>query len=240
MKILRWSVVPAAAAVVALAAGCGSGSGSAATAGSSGTSGNPAPAAPPGNPGGVAKQVSDATGKATSVHISADVTQSGKHVVMNASMTRSGGLDGRFTVNGVPITMLITHGNAYIKVTSAFMKMAHLPSAACSLICGKYLKTSAGDARNLTSNTGWSSIVASQSKHEPKLTYAGPATVNGQAAWKMRAPGNTTAFVAAHGTRYPLRVIKGGNQIDFSHWNKATISPPPPAKQVVDASKLGG
>jgi hypothetical protein len=188
----------------------------------------------------VAKQVSDATRKATSVHISANVTQSGKHVVMNASLTRSGGLDGRFTVNGVPITMLITQGSAYIKVTSAFSKFAHLPSSACSLICGKYLKTSASEARSLTTNTGWSSIVASQPEHEPKLTYEGSATVNGKAAWKMRAPNNTTAFVAAKGTHYPLRVIKAGNRIDFTSWNSAKISPPPPAKQVVDASKLGG
>jgi hypothetical protein len=54
----------------------------------------------------------------------------------------------------------------------------------------------------------------------------------------MSVGGGGTVYVAAQGTPYPLRLVKGSNRVDFTQWNSATIPPLPPANQVIDLSKL--
>ena len=63
-------------------------------------------------------------------------------------------------------------------------------------------------------------------------------TVNGQRAWQMSVSSGGTAYVAARGTPYPLRMVQGPDRIDFTRWNSVVIPPLPPASQVVDLSQL--
>lgn len=243
MTLRRWPVAAAAVATMALAAGCG-GSGSGA-AGGSGTSAaaaasaRPRVSAPPAT-AALSKQVAAALRHATSTHVFADVRQGSKHVMMDASMNRSGGLSGRLTINNVPVTVLVTRGSAYIKITAAFLRYTRLPSAACASVCGKWVKTSAANASGITGDLGWSSLVSPSTHRLPRLSYQGPATVNGQPAWKLRSNRGSVAYVAATGRPYPLRLTQDGNRIDFTQWNRATVPPPPPPGRVVSPGRLGG
>jgi hypothetical protein len=235
-SILCWPAVPAAVATMVLAAGCGGGSGKpgAVTAAPA----SPSVSAPPGT-ATLVRQVESALRHATSTHISADLTQAGKHVVMTASLNRAGDMAAHVTVNNVSLTVLAMQGRDYIKVTPAFLKLAHLPSA-CSPNCGKYVGISARSTTDVTGGLNWSSLV-NPSHRAPRLTYEGIATVNGQPAWKLRWRHNgETIYVAARGTPYPLRLTKATGRIDFTQWNHATIPPPPPASQVVNPTQLGG
>jgi hypothetical protein len=238
MKAMRWPAGSAAIVAVLLVAGCsGGGSGTATTGGSSPAS-VAASAGPPPDAAALGKQMKSATAKATGVHILAAVTQDGANISMNMSMTRAGDLSGTMSANQVALTMLVTRGHAYIKVSSGLLKSQHLPTAACALVCGKYLEVPAGQAKGMLNGVDMSSLLGQVST--AKLTYVRTVTVNGQPAWQMRASDGSAVYVAAQGPPYPLRLTKGPSRADFTQWNSVTIPPPPPAGQIVDLSQLTG
>jgi hypothetical protein len=236
MKALRWPAGSAAVVAVLLVAGCSGGSSGTATTNGSSPAGVSASAGPPPDTAALPKQVRSAMKNATSFHITAALTQGGSEVSVNMSMTRSGDMSGTMSVNQTPVSMLVTRGDAYVKVTSGLLKSQHLPTAACTLMCGKYLKMPAGQAKDMLNGMDMSSFLGQVSV--PQLSYVRTVTVNGQPAWQMRASDGSTVYVAAHGPPYPLRVTKGPSRADFTQWNAVTIPPPPPASQVVDLSQL--
>ena len=227
MKIMRWWAMPVTAATMLMAA-CGGGS--------SGTSTSPAGSPP----AALAQQINSAVAKATGVHVAAVVSQGGGTVTMDLSLTRANDVYGQMSYKGAPFTVLVTHGHTYVKVTGAALKTLGLPSAACVLMCNKYLKMTAGQSKGMTGNLGWSSMVGGPSNTLPHLHYVRTTTVRGQPAWQLRAGRIGTVYVAAQGPSYPLRVVSpsGSNHIDYTQWNSVTIPPPPPASQVVDLSQL--
>lgn len=236
MKALRWLAGSATVVAVLLVAGCSGGSSGTATTGGSSPASAAASAGAPPDPAALGKQVKSATAKATGVHILAVVTQGGSKISMNMSMTRAGEMSGTMSANQVALAMLVTRGHAYVKVTSGLLKSQHLPSAACALVCGKYLELPAGQAKSMLNGTDMSSLLGQLSA--AKLTYVRTVTVDGQPAWQMRASDGSTVYVAAQGPPYPLRVTKGVSRADFTQWNAVTIPAPPPASQVVDLSQL--
>jgi hypothetical protein len=181
--------------------------------------------------------VNSAAGNASSVHLTATFVQGGSNGGLNVSLTRSNDLYGQITYNNRPVTVLVTQGHAYLKVTAAALTAMGLPSAACVLVCDKYLKMSAGQSKSILGGLGWSALVG-QSSSMPRLHYVRTVSMNGQPAWEMSVGGGGTVYVAAQGTPYPLRLVKGSNRVDFTQWNSATIPPLPPANQVIDLSKL--
>ena len=236
MKALRWLTGSAAVVAVLLVAGCsGGGSGTATTSGSSPASVSASAGAPP-DTATLRQQVKSAMAKATSVHVSAVVSQGGSKVSVNMGMTRSGDMSGTMSDNGTPVNVLVTQGHTYLKVSPGLLKSQHLPSAACALVCGKYLKMPNGQAKGMLNGLGMSSLLGRVSV--PKLSYVRTVTLNGQPAWQMRASDGSTVYVAAQGPPYPLRVTKGVSRADFTQWNAVTIPAPPPASQVVDISQL--
>jgi hypothetical protein len=236
MKALRWSAGSAAVVAVLLVAGCsGGGSGTAGSGGSS-SPGVSASAGPTPDAAALPKQVKSAMKNATSFHVSAVVTQGGSKVSADMSMARSGEMSGTMSAGQAPVSVLVTQGHAYLKVTSGLLKSQHLPTAACTLICGKYLKVPASQAKSMLNGMDMSSFLGQVSV--PRLSYVRTVTVNGQPAWQMRASDGSTVYVAAHGPPYPLRMTKGSSHADFTQWNAVTIPPPPPASQVVDLSEL--
>ena len=238
MKALRWLAGSAAVVAVLLVAGCSGGSSGTATTGGSSPAGAAASAGPPPDPAALGKQVRSATAKATSFHVLAVVTDGGSKISMNMSMTRSGEMSGTMSANKVAVTMLVTRGHSYIKISSGLLKSQHLPSAACALVCGKYLEVPAGQAKGMRNGLDMPSLLRQLSA--TSLTYVRTVTVNGRPAWQMRASDGSTVYVAAQGPPYPLRVTKGVSRADFTQWNAVTIPPPPPASQVVDLSQLTG
>ncbi|HEY6279657.1 MAG TPA: hypothetical protein VIX86_25390 [Streptosporangiaceae bacterium] len=241
MKFPSWSAAPVAAvATVLLVAACGPGSSSSATGTISASAGvsTPTAQAPVGKPpANLAKLVNSAVAKATSVHLAASVAQGGKQVSMSVSMTPSGGMYGQMSLGSAALVILVTQGHTYLKITKSALQSQGLPAAACVLMCGKYLELTHRQSRQTLAGTSWSSYLGT-SGSVPVLTYVTTVTVNGQPAWEMRGPGGETIDVAAQGPPYPLRITKGGNHLDFSQWNTATIPPPPPASEVVSLSQL--
>jgi hypothetical protein len=242
VKILRWWAAPAALVATTLVAACGTGSSGTASSPSSSSSTSaaasaPASAGPPPAAAALAKQVNSAAGNASSVHITAALAQAGNNASLNFSLTRSNDTYGQITSKNRPVTVLTTHGHTYLKVTAAALKAMGLPSAVCSLMCDKYLKMSGAQSQNFLSGLGWSDLVGSSSSL-PRLRYVRTVTVNGQPAWEMSVAGGGTIDVAAQGTPFPLRIVKGADHVDFTQWNSVTIPPPPPAKQVVDLGQL--
>jgi len=237
VKIVRWSALLVAAMLVA-ACGANSGASSSAPSSASVPAGSSVPAAAGSPPAGavLARQMNSAVAKATSVHIRAALSQGGNPVTTDLSLTRANDMYGQLVYKNAPLTVLVTQGHTYIKVTSATLKALGLPSAACVLMCNKYLKMTAGQSQRMTGGLGWSSTVGSLNSIL-SLHYAGPATVNGQPAWQMHA-GTGAIYVAAQGPAYPLRIVTASDRVDFTQWNSVTIPPPPPASQVVDISQL--
>jgi hypothetical protein len=222
-------LLPAVTLAALVAAGCG-GSGSA-------SPGATATAGPPPGAAALAKQVNAAVAKATSVHLSAHVLQGNTRAGLNLSMTRAGEMSGQISLNDAPVTILVTDGQTYLKLTAAALKAENLPSAACSLMCGKYLKLPASQAKSMLSGIGWSDFVG-HSTTPPNWSYVKTVTLNGQPAWQMRVPGQGIAYIAAQGQPYPLRLTQASNRADFTQWNSVTIPPPPAASQVVDLSQV--
>jgi hypothetical protein len=229
MTKIRWAAIPVLAMTLLGAAACGSGN--------SGASAAPPP------PKTLANEARTAMKQAHSVHVSGTFTDNGRRVGLNLSLTRSGDLSGQLSTNGAGFSVLSTGGSAYVKLTGAFLRYAHLPTAACSLVCGKYLKVPASQAGSLTGSLSMSSLLNDASKNPGNVHNAGTATVNGQRAWILKGSDGTTAYVAADGTHYLLRLVPPAakqGRLDFTQWNNVTIPPPPPSNQVVDLSKLTG
>ena len=243
MVVRRWAA-PTALVAMMLVAACGTRSSgttssSSSPAGASATASAMASVGPPPTAATLATQLKAALTSATSVHIASALSQGGSHVSLNASLTRSGDFYGQVTYQNRPVTVLATRGQTYAKISPAALATLHLPSSICVLMCDKYLKMSAGQAKGFTGQLGWSDFVGGPAKSvSPHMGHISPATVNGQPAWAMRVSGIGTFYVAAHGTPYLLRVAKGADRIDFTQWNSATIPPPPPADQVIDPSQL--
>ena len=236
MKAWRWPAGSAAVLAVLLVAGCSGGSSGTATTGGSSPASVSASAGAPPDSAALRQQVKTAMAKATSVHISAMVSQGGSKVSVNMSMTRSGDMSGTVSADQTPVNVLVTQGHTYLKVSPGLLKSQHLPSAACALVCGKYLKTPNGQAKGMLNGLDMPSLLRQMSA--TSLTYVRTVTVNGQPAWQMRASDGSTVYVAAQGPPYPLRVTKGVSRADFTQWNAVTIPAPPPASQVVDLSQL--
>jgi hypothetical protein len=225
----RVAALPAAIAISLAAAACGS------------TSGSSAVSAPP-SPAVLTSEAKAAVREAKSVHISGTVSQGGKTAGLNLSMTRAGGIWGQLSVGGAGVTVLSTHGSTYIKLTRAFVKYLGLPASACVLMCGKFLKATPAQSRSLVGDLSMPHLLGSLNSPGATYRYGGTATVNGQPAWVLHVSDGSTAYVAAHGKPYPLRLVAPHHhgQLNFTHWNAVTIPGPPPANQVVDLSQLQG
>ena len=182
---------------------------------------------------------------ASSVHISGTVRQ-GTHIEgLDLAVTRSGGIAGQISQAGKQITMLVTRGHTYVKVTPAFLQLAGLPASDCARLCGKYLITTT-QAAGLGSAT-MSALIghltrAITSTPARQVSYAGIMAVHGQPAWLLQGVRSGTAFIAARGKPFLLRLAGplGQGVVDFTQWDAVRIPGPPPASQVITPGQLGG
>ncbi len=178
---------------------------------------------------------------ARSVHVGGTIRQGGKTASVNLAITRSGELSGQISLNGAVITVLSTHGHAYLKLSPAFLRIAHLPASVCSRYCGKYLESPAVRSHvvfpgvNLASLTKFLATTPTRG-----FKYLGAVTTGGQPAWLLQDSHGNSVFIAARGKPYVLREVAppGGSSLNLTRWNGVRIPGPPPASQVVNLSQL--
>lgn len=228
MRSRHWLAGCAIAVSALLATGCGGG-------GAGSGSATPAPSS-------LGTSMLTAIRQASSVHLSAVVSQGSQHITLDLSMSKTGGAAGTVAMGAAPFSILTTGGKTYLKLSASSLEFMHLPTSVCATFCTKWLLVPSGEAKSM--DFSWASFVGSLSHGNPGQggTVTGAATVKGQRAWVLKANDGSRIYVAASGPAYPLRVVAPGTQghLDFTQWNSVTIPPPPPASKVVDISKLGG
>ena len=191
------------------------------------------------------REMSTAVRTASSVHISGTIQQGGKTVGVNLGITRSGEFSGQITEYGAVFTVLATHGHSYLKLSAAFLRIAHLPATACSTFCGRYLEYPKAQSQQLVSGLSMASMTRSVgSTPAGKVKYLGAVTVGaGQPAWLLQDSHGNSLYVAAHGKPYLVREVAappGEGSVNLTRWNAVRIPGPPPASQVVTLSQLMG
>jgi pimeloyl-ACP methyl ester carboxylesterase len=195
------------------------------------------PAVPPA-PASLSRQVKTALAAATSVHIAAALTGSSTDIKMDMNVAGQNNMYGTLTVNNTPFTVLGAGGSTYLRATAAVLAKLKLPAARCPVVCGDYLKIASASALGLPGPGPWS-LVGALKQDVGQAGSVTAATLNGLPCWKVKIPGGT-AYVAAQGPAFPLRVIEGGNSIDFSQWDGAAVPPPPPSSLIISQNQLRG
>jgi hypothetical protein len=174
---------------------------------------------------------------AKSVHIAGQLNSD----TLDMTTTRAGELSGTSGHNGVEFTVLVVNSKSYIKVTKTFLSLAKAPAAACAKFCGKWVQAPPSTTSQLTSGLSMSQLVdgifakvptKQEGSKELKSTE-----FRGQPAWSVEHDG-TTVFIARHGKPYLLGYTKGGQGLNFSDWNTATVPGVPAPDQVVQISQL--
>jgi hypothetical protein len=188
------------------------------------------------------REMSGALRAARSVQVTGTVALDGKTEGVNLGLTRSGEFSGQISESGAAFTILGVHGQAYLKLSAAFLRVAHLPAAACRRFCGKYLEYPAEEAQPLLGHLSMASLTDSlASTPDRGVTLLGTVRLGGQLAWLLQDSHDDSIYVAAQGKPYVLREVYGApasGSVNLSRWNAVRIPGPLPASQIVSPSQL--
>jgi len=233
----RAVAVGIAACAAIMVSACGS---SGSTAGSASSSATAAATEPTSTALVTAMQA--AVRQADSVHISGQLTNNGTPIGVNLDMHRNGDVSGTVSQNGAPFQVIGVDGTIYIKATRSFLQAVKAPTSACPVVCGKWLLLTPAEARQLTGDLSMTSLTGPLTSGQvPKLAEAGSKTVNGQAAWVLRASDGSTLDVSSASQHYPLAAATGGSPSEvvmYSRWNSAPQPVAPPAGEVLNLNNL--
>ena len=176
------------AAVAVVLAGCGGSAGGTAGAGS-------AAARPPDTRSAavIVTQLKAAMSHASSVHLAGQLRSHGTAVDLNVSLIRSGAFSGLIKSGATKLDMVAAGQDVYIKVTSAFLKLAHAPAAACAQACGKYVAEPASEAEAITGDLEMSSLLANVTSALPSYQKAGTTTIGGRSRRSRATPVSLTS-----------------------------------------------
>lgn len=177
---------------------------------------------------------------AKSVRMSGTATVQGHVVTMDLSMLRSGEASGTIKVGPLEEQIVVTGGNAYIYVSKSFFKFIqktrHAPASECALICGKWVKSPAGNFSgfNLTSLGNQFEKNVPNASSVPSLKTT---TFDGQAVYEVTDSAGAKGYIAQTSPHYLLGVTvqtsQGHSTITFSEWNAVPPISPPPANKVI-------
>lgn len=232
---MRGLTVSALLAVVFLAAGCGGGAG-----GSSSGRHQSGEATKPATQ--VVQDAAKAAEAARFVHMSGQITSSGKRVGLDLSLVRGKGATGTFTLHGAKFELVAIGNAAYLRGGRDFWNQFSQKSGVGQLLAGRWLKFPANSAQ-LTAFTGQAN--AEKFFHQltvhGKLENRGTTTYKGQSVVAIYEPKKkSTLYVAASGAPYPVAYVKtkratAGNLM-FDRWNQSVTLKAP--RGALDISKL--
>jgi hypothetical protein len=188
-------------------------------------------------PGAAALQSSmeAAVHQASSVHVNGKVSGNGRPIGINIGLNRAGDVAGTVSENGANLQLTSVDRKVYVKANPAFLRLYNVPSSACTAFCGHWIELPPQTASqfNQVSMKNLTGLPGSE-----KLTEAGSTTVNGQAAWVLKAPDGSVIDVSSTGTPYPLEVKSGSqqDQLYYTRWNAVPKPAAPPSNQVINLS----
>jgi hypothetical protein len=191
----------------------------------------------------IVAEAKKAASTATSVHVSGQIANEGKQIVINLHLVTGKGATGSLTLQGEKINIVETGSYFYLNAGESFYKQLG-GTAAAQLLRGKWLKAplSSGEFASLAGLTNLSKLLGSTLSAHGTLTKTGTTTVDGQAVVGVADTGKQgTLYVATTGSAYPVAIVKqgtSGGKISFDEWNKpVTITAPSPS---VDLTQLQG
>jgi hypothetical protein len=235
---MRGFSVTALLVALVFAAGCGGGGGgggSSSAARSSGEAAKPARQ--------VVSDAAKAAESASSVHMSGQVAASGKNIGVDLSLVRGKGASGSITLHGAKIDLVLVGKNGYLRAGADFWKQFGQAGAFTQLLADKWLQLPAGGAQfgPLTGLANERALFDRLTIHG-KLVNQGETTYQGQSVVAVHdTRKNTTLYVAASGTPYPVALLRTGHAsagtLTFDGWNESvTVTAP---QDALDISQLG-
>jgi hypothetical protein len=180
--------------------------------------------------------------KATSVHMSGNVTSGGQVVAMDMTFAGTSSLDGTVSEGGKTFGLLFTDGKAYIKLNKDFLSAAKLPAASCAKVCGKYLAISQAEASEVAGDMSMPGLIHSIFDALKPSDLSGlkiaPSTYDGQPAYTVDKAANKLIVSRSQGY-LPLAITAAGDgTLTFTDWNTAVVPGPPPANQTVTVAQI--
>lgn len=244
----KWARTPVLlAAVVIAASGCGGSAGlspSSRSTSTSTSSSSPSETAATRSAATIISQMKTAMLDARSVHLAGNLRSHGTAVGLDVSMDRSGAFSGSIDNEGTRLDIVDTSKRVYVKVTSAFLKLSGAQASACQRACGKFVAAPAGLANSIGGDLTMEKLLGNVRQALPSYVKAGMTTITGQQALVLHGSDGSTLYVAATGTRYPLRAVAAkpdnAGALDFSEWNAVPAITAPPASEVISISQLVG
>jgi hypothetical protein len=193
----------------------------------------------------IAKRAVADTEAAPSVRVVGGGSDSGQAFTIDLTLVRGKGCEGTVAEGKRGSFQLVYHSTTvWLRPDSAFYQSQGIPAAMLTILKGKYLELKASGS-GLASMAGICTMshLLSQFTLDAGTTKGIMTTINGQPAVKITdKTGTGYAYVSDTTTPELLRVEKagsGGGRIDFTYYATPVAITPPPASQVVDASKFG-
>lgn len=174
---------------------------------------------------------------AKSLRIAEHLTLHGRQVALDLRMLRSGDFEGTFVVGGSRVRVVRSGASTYAVVSKSFFRYLHVtrdvPAAACSVICGKYVKVPPGAIPDVSLSKLTAQITKNVSVPKRNVRIV-VTTYAGQRAYEVSHAGQS-AFFAKKGHHYLIgfRSPKHNVAATFSQWNSIPPISPPPASKIV-------
>lgn len=194
------------------------------------------------SPSQALSQVRDASLKASSVHYQGTLTEQSMKLHVDMDAGAQGG-QGTVGIGSGTAAIRALKRNLYFKGDTKFYELvAHAPSAATSLLAGKWLKVPASNSSfsGISKLTDVHELLSSALTPHGSLSKTGTTTVNGTKVVGLKDNSDgSVLYVSTTGKPYPVELKKPKQgSISFSKWNQPVHVTAPP--HAVDLGALIG
>ncbi|WP_258055864.1 hypothetical protein [Streptomyces sp. Ru62] len=198
----------------------------------------------------VAAKAVTATRNAASLRMAGKVSAEGQPLTVDFHVDTQKNCKGRMSMERGSADVIHAGQATYIKGDEEFWGNAAKGSAGrqkeVRALSGRWVKVPVGDARTtgLCDKQGFLADMDSDKSERKGMTKGDVTTVNGRKAIalkKKKGGESITMYVATEGKPYILKLDQSGGEnpgtVVFSDYEKPVKAAPPPAGQVIDATK---
>jgi hypothetical protein len=181
---------------------------------------------------------------ASSLHLSGQITTSGRHIGVDLSIATGKGATGTMVIKGQTVNLIVISQDAYVKAPAAFYSEVAGPQGAliAQLVGDKWLKVPTTDPRflDLLLFINPNKLFDALKTGHKALTNKGATTYDGQSVVQIsEASSQASLYVASTGAAFPVAIVKQGADVGalkFDHWNTPVALTAP--SDFIDVSKL--